>query len=564
MTLKMDTSPANHRKRNMTNAAETRTMTAGEAVVDGLVRNGIDTLFCLPGIQNDLFFDALHARTDEIRPIHTRHEQAVAYMALGAAQATGKPSAFCVVPGPGFLNASTALATAYSTSSKVLALLGQIPLAAIDRGYGLLHEIRDQMGILRTMTKWAERIEGPTEAARLTQEAFRQFGAGRPRPIGLECPMDVWGRAAPVTPPNGPAEETVVDVDIDKVETAAKMLGSAKNPMIVVGGGAQEATAEVREVGEMLEAPVCSFRLGRGVLDSRHHLSITMPTGHRLWKDVDVVLGVGTRMQPHQQLWGTDSDLKMIRIDLSAEEMDRINKPDIGIVGDAATVLTALANALPKHNAKRASRKDELDKARAKTMEMLAPLAPQLAYIDAIRNALPKDGVFIDELTQVSYISRLAMPVYNPRSFIASGYQGTLGWGYATGLGAKVARPDTPVLSINGDGGFMFNVQELATAVRHNIKLVAVVFNDGAYGNVQRIQKLSYGNRMIASDLTNPDFCKLAESFGVAALKATSPEQLQDRIEEAFKMDAPVLIEAPVGEMPDPWSSVLNLPRVRG
>ena len=564
MTLKMDTSPANHRKRNMTNAAETRTMTAGEAVVDGLVRNGIDTLFCLPGIQNDLFFDALHARTDEIRPIHTRHEQAVAYMALGAAQATGKPSAFCVVPGPGFLNASTALATAYSTSSKVLALLGQIPLAAIDRGYGLLHEIRDQMGILRTMTKWAERIEGPTEAARLTQEAFRQFGAGRPRPIGLECPMDVWGRAAPVTPPNGPAEETVVDVDIDKVEAAAKMLGAAKNPMIVVGGGAQEASAEVREVGEMLEAPVCSFRLGRGVLDSRHHLSITMPTGHRLWKDVDVVLGVGTRMQPHQQLWGTDSDLKMIRIDLSAEEMDRINKPDIGIVGDAATVLTALANALPKHNAKRATRKDELDEARAKTMEMLAPLAPQLAYIDAIRNALPEDGVFIDELTQVSYISRLAMPVYNPRSFIASGYQGTLGWGYATGLGAKVARPDTPVLSINGDGGFMFNVQELATAVRHNINLVAVVFNDGAYGNVQRIQKLSYGNRMIASDLTNPDFCKLAESFGVAALKATSPEQLQDRIEEAFKMDAPVLIEAPVGEMPDPWSSVLNLPRVRG
>ena len=539
-------------------------MTAGEAVVDGLVRNGIDTLFCLPGIQNDLFFDALHARTDEIRPIHTRHEQAVAYMALGAAQATGKPSAFCVVPGPGFLNASTALATAYSTSSKVRALLGQIPLAAIDRGYGLLHEIRDQMGILRTMTKWAERIEGPTEAARLTQEAFRQFGAGRPRPIGLECPMDVWGRAAPVTPPNGPAEETVVDVDIDKVEAAAKMLGAAKNPMIVVGGGAQEASAEVREVGEMLEAPVCSFRLGRGVLDSRHHLSITMPTGHRLWKDVDVVLGVGTRMQPHQQLWGTDSDLKMIRIDLSAEEMDRINKPDIGIVGDAATVLTALANALPKHNAKRASRKDELDEARAKTMEMLAPLAPQLAYIDAIRNALPEDGVFIDELTQVSYISRLAMPVYNPRSFIASGYQGTLGWGYATGLGAKVARPDTPVLSINGDGGFMFNVQELATAVRHNINLVAVVFNDGAYGNVQRIQKLSYGNRMIASDLTNPDFCKLAESFGVAALKATSPEQLQDRIEEAFKIDAPVLIEVPVGEMPDPWSSVLNLPRVRG
>ena len=541
-----------------------QTMTAGEAVVDGLIRNGIDTLFCLPGIQNDLFFDALHARTDEIRPIHTRHEQAVAYMALGAAQATGKPSAFCVVPGPGFLNAATALATAYSTSSKVVALLGQINLAAIDRGYGLLHEVRDQIGILRTMTKWAERIESPGDAARLTQEAFRELGAGRPRPVGLECPMDVWGRKAPVTLPGAPAEDEVIPVDTDKVEEAAKLLGAAKNPMIVVGGGAQDASLEVRRVAEMLEAPVCGFRLGRGVLDSRHHLSITMPTGHRLWKDVDVVLGVGTRMQPHQQLWGTDKDLKIIRIDLSQEEMDRITKADVGIVGDSAAVLTALAEALPKHNSARASRKDEMDEARAKTMEMLAPLAPQLAYIDAIRNALPEDGVFIDELTQVSYISRLAMPVYNPRSYIASGYQGTLGWGYAAGLGVKVARPDAPVLSINGDGGFMFNVQEMATAVRHGINLVAVVFNDGAFGNVQRIQKLSYGNRTIASDLTNPDFGKLANSFGVANLRATSPDALQDRLEEAFKMNAPVLIEAPVGEMPDPWSSVLNLPKVRG
>lgn len=547
----------------MTKVAETKTMTAGEAVVDGLVRNGIDTLFCLPGIQNDLFFDALHARTDEIRPIHTRHEQAVAYMALGAAQATGKPAAFSVVPGPGFLNAASALATAYSTSSKVVALLGQIPLATIDRGYGLLHEIRDQLGILRTMTKWAERIESPGDAARLTHEAFRQLGTGRPRPVGLECPMDVWGRSAPVTPPMGPAENDVIPVDTDKVEAAAKLLGAAKNPMIIVGGGAQDASAEVRQVAELLEAPVCAFRLGRGVLDSRHHLSITMPTGHQLWKGVDVVLGIGTRMQAQQQLWGTDSDLKIIRIDLSSEEMDRIKKPDVGIVGDSAAVLAALADALPKHNSKRGSRKEEMDEARAKTAKLLSPLGPQLAYIDAIRNALPENGVFIDELTQVSYISRIAMPVYNPRSFIASGYQGTLGWGYAAGLGAKVGRPDAPVLSVNGDGGFMFNVQEMATAVRHGINLVAVVFNDGAFGNVQRIQKLSYGNRTIASDLTNPDFGKLAESFGVAGLKATSPDALQDRIEEAFKMDAPVLIEVPVGEMPDPWS-VLSLPKVRG
>ncbi|MDP7652844.1 MAG: thiamine pyrophosphate-binding protein [Rhodospirillales bacterium] len=547
----------------MSATSKTKVLTAGEAVVDGLVRNGIDTLFCLPGIQNDLFFDALHGRTDEIRPVHTRHEQAAAYMALGSALATGKPSAFCVVPGPGFLNASTALATAYSMNAKVLALLGQIPLATIDRGYGLLHEIRDQLSILRSMTKWAERIKAPAEAARLTQEAFRQLGAGRPRPVGLECPMDVWGARAPVVLPGGPAETDAIPIDTDKVEEAAKLLGSAKNPMIVVGGGALDASEEVRQIAEMLEAPVCAFRMGRGVLDSRHHLSLTMPTGYRLWKDVDVVLGIGTRMQPHQQFWGTDSGLKIIRIDLCPEELARIRRPDIGIVGNAAPVLRALADAVPKHNAKRTSRKDELDEARAKTMEMFDVLRPQLDYVDAIRDALPEDGIFVDELTQVSYVSRFAMPVYTPRSFIPSGYQGTLGWGFAAGLGVKVGKPDRPVLSVNGDGGFMFSVQEMATAVRHRINLVSVVFNDGAFGNVQRIQKLSYGNRTIASDLTNPDFCKLAESFGVAGLRATTPDALRARIEEGFKMDAPVLIEVPVGEMPDPWSLLMQ-PKVRG
>jgi acetolactate synthase-1/2/3 large subunit len=552
-----------HKGDPMSTTSETRNLTAGEAVVDGLVRNGIDTLFCLPGVQNDLFFDALHARTGEIRPIHTRHEQAAAYMALGSALATGGPAALCVVPGPGFLNAATALATAYSMNAKVLALLGQIPLAAIDRGYGLLHEVRDQLGILRTMTKWAERIEAPAEAARLTQEAFRQLGAGRPRPVGLECPMDVWGAKAPVMVPGAPAETEAVPIDTDKVEEAAKLLGSAKNPMIVVGGGAQEAGQEVRRIAEMLEAPVCAHRMGRGVLDSRHHLSVTFPTGRRLWKDVDVVLGVGTRMQVHQQLWGTDADLKIIRVDLCPEELVRIRRPDIGIVGNAAPVLGALADAVGKHNVKHASRKDELDEIRAKTMQVFDGLRPQLDYVGAIRDALPEDGIFVDELTQVSYVSRFAMPVYSPRSFIASGYQGTLGWGFAAGLGVKVGKPDRPVLSVSGDGGFMFNVQELASAVRHRINLVSVVFDDGAFGNVQRIQKLHYGNRTIASDLTNPDFCKLAESFGVAGLRATSPDALGARIEEAFKMDAPVLIEVPIGEMPDPWSLLLPT-KVRG
>jgi acetolactate synthase-1/2/3 large subunit len=541
---------------------DARRMTSGEVVVETLIQNGIDTLFCLPGIQNDHFMDAVHGRMDVLRPIHTRHEQGVAYMALGAALATGKPAAYCVVPGPGFLNTSTALATAYSTNAKVLAIMGQIPLAAIGRGYGMLHEIPDQSGILDTLTKWSGLISAPAEASGLANEAFRQLLSGRPRPVGLECPMDVWGQKAQVSLPGAPVEIDPAPVDLDAVEAAAKILGAAKNPLIAVGGGAQAAGAEVRAVAEMLQAPVLALRMGHGVLDARHPLSVNSLVGHKWWETTDCVLAVGTRLQTQRQVWGMDDDLKVIHVDVDPVEINRIQTPAVGIVGDSGPVLAALAEALPKHNAKRESREDDVRAMKQAAVERMAQYSPQVEYVAALRDAIPEDGILVDELTQVSYVARISYPVYNPRTFIATGYQGTLGWGFATALGVKVACPEKAVVSISGDGGFMFNVQELATAAQHGINLVAVVFNDGAYGNVLRIQKELYGNRTIASSLRNPDFMKLAESYGVAGLRATSPDALRERIEEALKLDAPVLIEVPIGEVPNPWD-VLALPKIR-
>ena len=193
----------------------------------------------------------------------------------------------------------------------------------------------------------------------------------------------------------------------------------------------------------------------------------------------------------------------------------------------------------------------------------MAKLQPQLAYLEAIRAELPEDGVYVDDLTQVSYVSRLAFPVYQPRTFITPGYQGTLGWGLAAALGVKAARPDAAVVAVIGDGGFMFNVQELATAVQHGLATVTIVFADGAFGNVRRTQKSQLGNRLIATDLANPDFVKLAESFGAAGYRATSPEQLRLALHDALALDGPSVIEVPCGEMPSPWEFVL-LPRVRG
>ncbi|ETX08240.1 MAG: hypothetical protein ETSY2_06515, partial [Candidatus Entotheonella gemina] len=259
-------------------------MNTAQAIVQMLCHQGIDCLFCLPGVQNDPFFDALYERQDTIQPIHARHEQGTAYMALGAALATGKPQAYCVVPGPGFLNSTAALSTAYAANAKVLALVGQIPSNTIGKGYGLLHEIPDQLGMLKSLTKWATRIEHPNQAGPQTREAFRQMLSGRPCPVGLECPMDLWTQATSTELDTSPITVDAPPIDDDAIREAARKLGQAANPLIVVGGGALDASEEVKALAELLQAPVVALRNGRGVLDNRHELSHTLPAGHVLWR----------------------------------------------------------------------------------------------------------------------------------------------------------------------------------------------------------------------------------------------------------------------------------------
>lgn len=527
-------------------------LNCAESVVKTLIANGIDTLYCLPGVQNDDFFDALVRVGGAIKPVNARHEQATAYMALGAAMATGKPQAYAVVPGPGFLNTTTALATAQSLCQPVLAISGQIFEKQIGKGLGFLHEIPDQLSIMKTLTKWSAHIDGPQDAPGKIREAFRQLNSGVPGPVGIECGWDMWKQSADVAFEAEAARRETPKIDEDKAEAAAKLLAGAKRPLISVGGGAQHAAAEVKRLAEMLEAPVMSFRTGAGVLDNRHHLSQRVTGGYKLWADVDVVLAVGTRL--HQQFdWGTDDAMKIIHLDIDPTRPGRIRKPDIAFIADSKEGLEAILARLPKHLGKRASRKDEMLAIKAEVDRELADLAPQRSWIDAIRGSLPEDGIVVEELTQVSYVSRVMFPVYQPRSYIASGYQGTLGWGLNVALGVKVARPDKPVVSISGDGGFMFGVQELATAAKHDIGVVSVVFADSAYGNVKRIQEMNYEGRVVASDLKNPDFVKLGESFGIRSTRATTPAALKTQIGEALRAGGPALIEVPVGKFPDPW-----------
>ncbi|HJU33414.1 MAG TPA: thiamine pyrophosphate-dependent enzyme [Hyphomicrobiaceae bacterium] len=536
--------------------------TAAKIVIERLIAHGIDTLFCLPGVQNDPFFDALYDETNRIRPIHTRHEQGAAYLALGAAMATGKPAAYCVVPGPGFLNTTAALSQAYGNNAPVLAISGQIPLAYVNRDTGYLHDIPDQLGVMQRLTKWSARIRAPHEAAALTDEAFRQMVAGRPRPAAIECPLDVWGQPTSMDLPALPDPLPPPEPEDDAVEAAAKALGEAKRPLIVVGGGAQHASAEVTALAEMLEAPVVAYRMGHGVVDGRNELTVPFPAGHKLWADADVVLAIGTRLHSQFLGWGVDDALKIIRIEIDPEEMVRHRMRQTALLGDAAAVTRRLVDRVARHNRKRAGYREQVAGIKKAVRAEIAKLQPQMAYLEAIRAELPEEGLFVDEFTQVGYVSRLAFPVYAPRTYLGLGYQGALGMGYPTALGAKIARPDVPVVSVNGDGGFMFNVQELATAVHFRIPVVAIVFNDNGYGNVRRMQREDYGNRVIASDLTNPDFVKMAESYGAMGLRAHSPEELRTALRRAFKEPGPVLIEVPIGETPAPWKFI-QLPRVR-
>ncbi|HYD05598.1 MAG TPA: thiamine pyrophosphate-dependent enzyme [Reyranella sp.] len=538
-------------------------LSTAEATVQTLLHHGLDTVYALPGLHNDPLFDAFYHAADRLRVIHPRHEQTAAYMALGAALATGKPQAFAVVPGPGLLNAGSALLTAYGMNAPVLALVGQIPQADIDRGHGHLHEIHDQLGLMRHITKWAERIRSPQEAPALVSQAVWQATAGRPRPVALECALDTWARRAEVTLPEAPLPMPANAIDDEAIATAAKILGAAERPILVLGGGAQDTSPEVIRIAELLEAPVTSYRRGRGVIPSSHRLAVDMPVGHRLWKDADAVLAIGTRFFIQNGSWGIDDKLKVVRIDIDPEEHDRLRRPDVALVGDAAAQLRALLAALPDHNRPRSSRAAEIGGHRAWLADRLSRLEPQVSFLKAIRAALPEDGIFVDEVSQIGFASRVALPIEKPRTFLSPGYQDNLGWGFGTALGAKAAMPDRKVLAIAGDGGFMYQVGELATAARHNLAVVVVVFDNASFGNVRRIQQERYGNRLIASDLANPDFVKLADSFGVASFRADNAKELEHVLHKAFALNTPALVHVPHGDVPSPWDLIM-MPRVRG
>lgn len=360
--------------------------------------------------------------------------------------------------------------------------------------------------------------------------------------------MDVLEQRAPVpshTPAAQPAEDLV---DEEGILRALDVLSEAKNPMIFVANGAQDVSAEVTRFAEILQAPVVGYRTGRGIVDSRHPLSCFLPEAKPLWADTDVVIALGGSARSALQGWGKGGR-KLIRIDVDQTVHGRYGQPDVAITGRLETHLPLIIEALERRGFQNADRSEQMTLIHKEWKERSAVLDQQTAYLAVIREALGEDGIFVDELTQVGFASRILLPVHKPRTFISTGYMGTLGYGFPTALGAKVAKPDTRVLSVTGDGGFMFAATELATAVQHNIGLVTVLFNNAQYGNVQQMQRELYGGKVIATDLVNPDFSAFVTSFGAAYGRATTPQELAPALEDAFRSGKPTVIEVVVGDM---------------
>ena len=534
-------------------------LTGGEAVVQALRHEGVDTVFGMPGVQIMHIYDAFHGQSD-MRLLTVRHEQTTAYMADGYARVTGKPGVALVVPGPGVQNASAALGTAYSGSSPVLLLAGQVESDNVGQDRGALHEINDQQDVIRPVTKWCGRANSVSEIAPAIQEAMRQMRSGRPRPTEVEAAPDILASTGEVSfaPPSPPALQAP---DWEEIRRAAALLRRAQKPLIWAGGGVilSEAARELTALAEALGAPVATTNEGKGSIPEDHRLALgTGYYGHgaATWAapKADVILAVGTRLTT--QMTGLNAPTApqtLIHVDADASVIGKNYPAEVSVVADARLALQALLEDVRREAPTPQWSDAELDDIRHLQAQWLEEQAPnQCEMIRRMQGVLPEETVLVSGVTNMGYWSYFAYCVRQPRTYITSSYFATLGYSFPLALGAKIGAPDRPVVSLTGDGGFMYALPELATAVQYGINVVVVVFVDGALGASNNDQRTRFQGRVVGTELRNPSFAEVARVFGARGVR-TEPERLDIALQEALEAQAPTVIEVPVPTWAPPF-----------
>jgi acetolactate synthase-1/2/3 large subunit len=526
--------------------------TGADVLVECLARRGVRRLFGMPGSHSTTIYDAL-ARAGSIRTFLFRNEQAAAFAADGAARVTGEPGVICTTAGPGATNALTGLAECWADSIPILLIAGQVNADALDRECGNYHEI-DLEHIFRPVTKWCGTLRRVDQVPALVGRAFEAMTRGRPRPSALFLPQDLMRAPCP-TPADilsfaPPAPATAPP---EAIAEAARALAGAKRPIILAGGGAlwSNAAGSIEALARRLDAPVITTLNAKGLIDERSEVSLGHARSVRAkaaLAHADLMLAVGCRFTEVLTDWRRMTvPARLIQIDLDPEQIGMNYPVEAGIVADADAACRALVDALASRGRPSSDwgpMRDEARAARHPKPEWL---------IDTLRAALPDEVPVFTDACEIGFRMQADWPSHVPRAFFYPSNYITLGWAFPAAVGAAAAL-ERPVVSVSGDGGFVMCAQELATAARYGLRVIAIVHNDSTLGAIKNIQDRNHQGRYLDTELNNPDFPQLAAAFGVAVRQVRTPEEVAPAIREALDRDGPTLIE-----VPDRWRFMRDL-----
>ena len=531
--------------------------TGGEWVVEALTGEGVRHVFGIPGVHNLAIYDAL-LRQSAITHVLARHEQGAAFMADGYARASGAPGVVIVTSGPAATNTITPLAESYSGSIPVMVIMSDIASRLVGRDLGALHEVLNQIDCFRPVTRWAEALTDAATIPATIAGAFELLRTGRPGPMAVSIPNDLLATQVEAALPSRSGAGRP-PCHVADVEAAARLLADAERPLIIAGGGvvAAGAPAELATLARRLQAPVVTTVSGRGSIGERDPLWHSVLPDRRATAGVlaaaDVVLAVGTKLG-HRSMEklgaGLGSEQTLIHLDVDPSVIGRQYKARLAIVGDARDGLAGLAAALGAGRARAGWDRGRLSALRADAGPRYT--AEIAAAIAALRRALPDDAIVVNDQTGLTYWMEHKFPVYAPRTFLYPTGSAVLGYAVPAAIGAKLARPDRPVVAVAGDGGFMFSVAELATAVKYRLPIAFLVVNDERLGAIKYLQEKFYAGRWGETELTNPDFVALARAFGGRGERVPAVDDLADAMARALAADGPTLLELRMSLEP-PW-----------
>jgi thiamine pyrophosphate-dependent acetolactate synthase large subunit-like protein len=545
-------------------------LTGAQAVIATLRQYQVDTIFGIPGVHTLALYDAMR-QEQGLRHVLARHEQGAGFMADGYARISGRPGVVFTITGPGVTNVATPLADAYADSIPLLVISTSLPRSSKGHFKGELHNVKDQLGAMASLAGWARAVESVEEIPTALQDAFRVMRSGRPRGAYLQIPLDLLEVQAEVDIPNPEAAPDVLPrPSHDEIQAAARLLGQARHPLIIAGAGVTFSGANdtLLQLAELLHAPVLLGGKSHDALPFDHPL-IIVARGYApdalqpFVESSDAVLVVGSKLGAQRTtltvlesgklrtIRTNDGNLplssNLVHIDIDPAEIGHNYPAAVGIVADARLALEALLDALREAPRVSEDRMEEVAEVRQTILNRVRrTYADAVTLLDELREGLPRNAIVVADMTMAGYASAQYLPTYKPRTFIHASELCAIGCGLPLALGAQLAAPDQPVVALCGDGGFLLNVGELATAVQEQLPVVTILFNDATYTAVKSDQRRRFGGRYIATDLQAPNYVALAQAFGVIGMQAGSPQALRDAVSEAIRNPGPTLIEVPL------------------